>query len=311
MKGQERLKGLLARIVANAKLTERALDHTIFVGASGTGKTTTAMVMANECERRVFMIKAPVALDTFEQLSEVCRDGDCIIVDEIHLVANGDRRGATSSADPETWFSVMEDHRLATAHGIVTFPKVTFLGATTDAGLLPEPFLNRFPLRLRLDDYTVEQMAELGVENARRLDLGIDDDAALLFARACRRNPRQLNDYVRNARSLAARHITGAVAYEVVVDLNGTTLDGLTTPMQQMLKVLLRCERISKGQKVYTASVNTVATALGFSRDTKHVALFVEPELIRLGYVQVMPSGRALTQSGVDRARQLKESSCC
>lgn len=307
MVGQTRLKRLLERIVAASRASGAPLDHILLVGSSGTGKTTLGQVIAQESRRRVFQLKAPVAMDVFETLAKVARDGDVVIIDEIHMQVSGDRRGITQAADPETFFTVMEDRRLMVDGGMVAFPAVTFIGCTTDSGLLPEPFLARFPLQPQLDPYTTEEMATLAVANARSLGLGIDDSAATMLARAARRNPRQLNTYVRNAKSLAAKRIDAALATEVIVDLNSTTLDGLTRDMANMLRFLLRSERVLRGEVVYQASVNTIATAIGKSRDTKAVSLYVEPWLIDAGFVQVTHGGRILTAAGITRARELSK----
>jgi Holliday junction DNA helicase RuvB len=305
MVGQDRLKRLLRRIVEASKASGRPLDHMLLVGQSGTGKTTVAQIVAAELGRDVYMLKAPLEMGVFEQLAEVAKDGDVVIVDEIHMVVSGDRRGLTQAADPETFYHAMEDRRLMTPQGMVDFPALTFIGATTDAGLLPEAFLGRFPLKPHLDPYTEQDMATLASRNAAELGVEILPYAAKIFAHASRGNPRQLNTYIRNATSLSAGAITGPDAIEVVVDLNSCTLDGLTQPMQGMLRCLLMSERKSAGEIVYRASVNTIATVLGFSRDTKHVSLFVEPWLITKGYVQVAAQGRELTPAGVARARKL------
>lgn len=305
MVGQEKLKRLLRRIVDNARSTDRTLDHMLLVGSAGTGKTTTAQIIAHELRRDVYMLKAPVAQDVFEELARVARDGDVVIVDEIHLVVSGDRRGITQAADPESWLSVLEDQRLATATGVIEFPDVTFIGATTDSGLLPEPFLARFPLQPRLDPYTIEEMATLAHANAKSLSLGISESGALMFARASRRIPRVVNRYARNARSLAATEIDDALAREIIVELNSTTLDGLDRDMQNMLRFLLRSPRVVKGETRYQASIGSIATALGKSRDQKVVALYVEPYLLQRGYVSIAHGGRQLTDAGIARAQRL------
>jgi Holliday junction resolvasome, helicase subunit len=305
MVGQERLKRLMGRIVAACKTSGRPLDHMLMTGASGTGKTTLAQVVACELGRRVFQLKAPVTQDIFEELARVGQDGDVVIVDEIHLQVSGDRRGVTQAADPEAFFTCLEDRRLMTATGMIAFPSMTFIGCTTDQGLLPEPFLNRFPLRPQLDPYTEDEMAQLALSNAHALQLGITDEARIVFAKASRCNPRQLNTYIRNARSLSGAVIDDKLAREVVEELNSTTADGLTDSMQRMLRVLLQSKRTVKGDTVYRASVNTVATRLGFSRDTKAVSLFVEPFLMERGLVAVAPQGRELTPTGIRRAKEL------
>lgn len=305
MVGQDRLKRLLLRLVDTAKASGRPLDHMLLIGASGTGKTTLGQIVAAEVGSDVYQLKAPVATDVLEQLAEVACDGDVVVIDEIHMQVSGDRRGLTQAADPEAFYHAMEDHRLMTARGVIDFPRLTFIGCTTDAGLLPEAFLGRFPLKPVLDPYTEDDMATLAVRNAEALGVHLERHAARIFAHACRLNPRQLNTYIRNAAALNTGTIGGEGAIEVVRDLNSCTLDGLTMPMQGMLRCLLMSERESAGKTVWRASVNTIATSLGFSRDTKHVALFVEPWLLQKGLVAVSPQGRELTPAGVERARRL------
>jgi holliday junction DNA helicase RuvB len=306
MVGQERLKRLMARIVANCQAHHRPLDHLMLAGQSGTGKTTLAQVTAHELGATVYQVKAPVTHAVLAAAQRTLHDGNVLIVDEIHQQVQGDRRGITQAADPEDFYHVMEDRRLPTEGGMLDFPAITLIGCTTDEGLLPEAFLNRFPLRLGLDPYTPTEMGVLAEANAHQLGLPITHDAAAVFGLASRRNPRQVNTYVRNAASLGHLGIDTDVAYEVVRDLNGCTLDGLTPGQQQMLKCLLRSRRRNaKGDVTYQASVNTIATALGHSRDTKAVALFVEPYLLAEGYVVVGHGGRQLTEAGIKRAQEL------
>jgi Holliday junction DNA helicase RuvB len=306
MVGQERLKALFSKIVECARASGRTLDHILLVGSAGTGKTTLAQVIAHELDRDVYQLKAPVAQDVFEELARCAKNGDVILVDEVHMQVSGDRRGITQAADPETFFTVMEDKRLMSSHGMIEFPDVTFIGCTTDAGLLPEPFLERFPLAPQLDPYTDEDMWELAFANARSLRLEITEEAAIVFARACRDIPRQLNTYVRNAQSLAAHEIDADLAREIVTELNSTTLDGLTRDMQNMMIFLLASKRTDKAGNVsYQAGLSSIATACGKSRDSKAIALYVEPYLIQRGYVGVSHGGRKLTDTGIERARKL------
>lgn len=306
MVGQVRLKKLLKRIVRNAKAADIPLDHMLLVGSAGTGKTTLAQVIAHELGRPVYMLKAPVAYDIFEELARAAQDGDVVVIDEIHQQVSGDRRGITQAADPETFYHVLEDHRLITPTGAIEFPIVTVIGATTDAGLLPEPFLARFPLQPQLDPYTYPEMGVLAEQNALALGMTIEAGAAIMFARACRGIPRVINRYVRNARSLAAREIDHELAVEIVRELNSTTFDGLTRDMTNMLAYLLTQRREkADGEVRYQAGLNSIATALGKSRDSKSVALYVEPYLIEQGYVAVTHGGRVLTEKGIERARKL------
>jgi Holliday junction DNA helicase RuvB len=307
--GQRTAKDLLARMVDNAKLRGVPLDHVLLVGPSGTGKTTLAHVIATELQSQVWQFEAPISADTLTQLAEKAKDGDIIFLDEIHQQAVGDRRGRQSSTQPEVLFSVMEDFTLPTGTGVIPFPRVTIMGATTDEGALPDAFVNRFPIRPRLESYTVPQMARIADTAARRLGLKLTPKAAHTFAAASRAVPREVINYVRNAAMLSSHEVDSTLAVEVVTKLNGCTLDGLTRDQQAMLTFMYTlCGRETKGVFQWSASVTSIATAIGKSRDVKAVQLRVEPYLISAGYVQVAPGlGRLLTPKGVERAVQLQE----
>lgn len=306
--GQAKLKPLLRRLIESAKATGRPLGHMLFVGASGTGKTTMATVIANEIGTRVFALKAPLDVGTLNGLREAAEDGDVVFVDEIHMQVSGDRRGITQACDPESFYLLLEDGVLATATGPLPFPKVTWIGATTDVGLLPEPLSNRFPIQPRLAPYTADDMRIIGEANAKALGLDCERGVPALFGNASRGIPRQVNSYMRAAQGLTTGSVSLELAREVVEDLCSTTLDGLTESMQVVLRFLYRnCRRVTKGEVAYSASVNTLATAAGHGRDTKAISLLVEPYLLQRGLMEVRPQGRTLTTAGVERARQLTE----
>lgn len=305
--GQARLKPLLGRLIEAARKSGRPLDHLLFVGGAGTGKTTLATVVANEIGTRVFELKAPLGADTLTALRETALDGDVVFCDEIHLQVSGDRRGITQACDPESFYLLLEDGVLATPTGPLPFPKVTWIGATTDVGLLPQPLSDRFTIQPRLDPYNKMDMIEIAYRNALALSLHFEQGVAELLAGASRGVPRVLNNYVKAARQLTGEDpVTVTLAREVVEDLNATTLDGLTDSMQTVLRFLCQHGRRETRDGVsYTASVNTLATACGHGRDTKAISLLVEPYLLQRGLLEVKPQGRTLTPAGISRAQQL------
>jgi holliday junction DNA helicase RuvB len=305
--GQAALKPLLRRLIATARGTGRPLDHMLLVGASGTGKTTLATVIASEIGTRTFALKAPVDTATLMALRASARDRDVVFVDEIHMQVSGDRRGITQACDPESFYALLEDGVLSTPSGPLAFPRVTWIGATTDVGLLPEPLSNRFVIQPRLAAYTLADMTQIAARNADALRLRCAPGVAECFAGASRGVPRQANSYLRAARQLTQGDwVDVALACEVVQDLFATTLDGLTESMQIVLRFLYTHGRRETRQGiVYSASVNTLATACGHGRDTKAISLLVEPYLLHRGLLEVRPSGRTLTPAGVARARDL------
>jgi Holliday junction DNA helicase RuvB len=234
--------------------------------------------------------------------------GDILFVDEIHMQAVRERRGQGAATEPEVWYSLMEDHVLMTQSGPLPFPEITVIGATTDPGMLPEPFVDRFPLRPQLEEYSPDELVAIAGMNARKLGLEAEASALRLVAGASRGVPRVVNNLMRNAALLGSDD--GYLSYEEAADVlavNGISHDGLTKQMQDMLTFLYRRARRERGdgEVTYQASVNTIATAIGLSRDTKAVSLHVEPYLIRQGFIQVGHGGRTLTDAGVRRAKEL------
>lgn len=306
--GQTRVKALLQRVVASAMAHDRVLDHVLFVGPSGVGKSTLSHVLAHEMGVEVYEIEAPVSHDTLMELREVMQAGDILRIEEIHQQAIMDRRGRQTSTQPEVLYGIMEDRVIPTPQGVLPFPEITIIGTTTDEGLLPDAFVNRFPLKPILEPYAIPELELIARHNAKTLAVSITDAAARIFATASRAIPRVINNYMRNAESLTTTgRVTKRDAQEVVQVLNRTTDDGLTHDMVTMLTFLYTRARRTNGQGEvrYTASVNTIATALGKSRDAKAIQLRVEPYLIERGYVQVTHGGRMLTDDGINRAKAL------
>jgi Holliday junction resolvasome RuvABC ATP-dependent DNA helicase subunit len=304
--GQRPAKELLAAALDAARRTGRPLEHVLFVAASGTGKTTFSHVLASELDVAVYEVEAPVSYDTLLELRETMRDRDILKVEEIHQQGIMERRGRGGGTQPEVLYAIMEDRVMATAEGVLPFPAITVIGTTTDEGRLPDAFVNRFPIRPRLVAYTEGEIVLMAARNARALGMQITRPAARLLSAASRRVPREIGNLVRNCAMLGVDPINSHAARRVLT-LNGITEDGLTPDMQAMLTFLLtRARRESKdGEVRYQASVNTIATAIGKSRDSKAIALRVEPYLIEQGLVQVTHGGRQLTDAGVCRAKEL------
>jgi len=305
--GQARAVALMRRVVSAAISRRQSLDHVLLVGPSGTGKSTFSHVIANELGVDCYEAEAPVSHDTLLQLREVMQDGDILRIEEIHQQAVMERRGRNAGTEPEVLYAVLEDRVIPSSTGVLPFPAITVIGTTTDEGMLPDPFLNRFPLRPRLETYTDADLGVMAYWNAEQLGLQITVEAAVMFAEASRGVPRQVNNYVKNAAALSGGVIDVNLAAEVLFELNGVTNDGLTPDQQAMLVFLYsKGRRENKaGEVTYQASVNTIATGIGKSRDSKAIALRVEPFLIEKGYVQVGHGGRMLTDAGIERGREL------
>jgi holliday junction DNA helicase RuvB len=307
MVGQDRMRALLKRLIDSAKLNGRPLDHVLLVGPAGTGKSTIALAIANELGTDCFRLESPVDHETLLGLREACKAGDVIFCDEAHLMSAGDRRGRTSTTTPEVMYGVLEDFKLVSGDGILDFPAVTFVAATTDAGMLPDAFVARFAIQPIWVDYTVDDLTVIAQHNATALGVVFQGDGAAMFARAGRLTPRVVNSYVRNAAGICAyNRVTDDDARTVLADLNGVTEDGLTMDMQRLMRWLLNFGgRTTRAGTTYQASLATLATVTGHSRDVRAVQGRIEPYLLACGLLRITSGGRALTDAGIARARQL------
>lgn len=301
--GQDAAKKLIEKALHRAAQTGK-LDHILLLGPSGTGKSTLAHIIGNERGVQVFQSSAPVSYDVLLELREQMNDGDVLFVDEIHLQAIAERRGRESISSPEQFYSILEDRVILTPQGPLPFPAVTVIGATTDPGRLPEPFLKRFPLRPRMVPYTDADLALIATRNARSLSMRVTAKGAIAVARAAAGQPRIVNNLVRNAQLFGPRLDTRTVTE--VREANGISEDGLDAMQQEMLRWLYtRGARTTSRGVIYQSSIGSLATALGLSRDVKAVQLYVEPLLIQRGYVQTSQQGRHLTDLGIQRAIQI------
>lgn len=306
--GQDRAKALVRAALSSAVRRVEPLPHILLVAASGTGKSTFSHVIANELGVRVFEVEAPISGETLLELRTTMCHGDILKIEEIHQQGIMERRGKSSSTQPEVLYAIMEDRVMPTPTGILPYPHICIIGTTTDEGLLPDAFINRFSVRPRLDPYTIEQLAQIARYNAQQLGAQITDVAARIIAEACAGVPRQVNNLVKNAVMFEDGCITEQVVATVLA-ANDITRDGLTPDMQNMLRFLYTHAKqtTGEGETKYQASVSTIATAIGKSRDAKAIALRVEPYLIMKGYVQVTHGGRRLTDKGIERARLLDD----
>lgn len=304
--GQAKLKRMMRRVIDASLTSGRPLDHVLLAGPSGMGKTTISQIVAKEMGTNCYQFEAPLDHETLLALRETAKDGDIVLVDEVHLLSSGDRRGATGSSTVEGLYNILEDRVIVSGQEVLPFPKITLIGSTTDVGLLPTPLIGRLPLKPIIEPYTQDDMYAIAMANAAALDAQIEPGAARIFARASRGVPRVVNGYVRNALSLGGA-IDASLAREVVRDLNDTEADGLTHDMAAVLRFLYtRCRRVNgRGEVTYQASVASLATATGHSHDAKAIALHVEPYLVVEGLLAVGSGGRRLTDAGIERAREL------
>jgi Holliday junction DNA helicase RuvB len=289
--GQKAARANLQVFIDAAKARGDALDHVLFVGPPGLGKTTLAQIVARELGVNFRSTSGPViakAGDLAAQLTNL-EERDVLFIDEIHRL---------NPAVEEILYPAMEDYQLDLIIGEgpaarsvkIELPKFTLVGATTRAGLLTTPLRDRFGIPIRLEFYTVEELEGIVKRGARVLGIGMSDDGANEIARRSRGTPRIAGRLLRRVRDFAI--VEGAPAVtRAIADNALRLLDVDPIGLDQMDRKYLTTIAVSFGGG--PVGIETIAAALSEPRDA--IEEIIEPFLIQKGFVQRTPRGRVLT----------------
>ncbi len=289
--GQEQARKNLSIFIEAAKARHEALDHVLFVGPPGLGKTTLAQIVARELGVNFRATSGPViakAGDLAALLTNL-EERDVLFIDEIHRL---------NPAVEEVLYPAMEDFQLDLIIGEgpaarsvkLDLQKFTLVGATTRAGLLTNPLRDRFGIPVRLNFYTVAELEQIVNRGARVLGMKITSDGANEIARRARGTPRIAGRLLRRVRDFAS--VAGAPAVDrAVADKALAALEvdaaGLDAMDRRYLTTI--AENYSGGP----VGVETLAAALSEPRDA--IEDIIEPYLIQCGFLQRTPRGRLIT----------------
>lgn len=289
--GQEKARANLDIFISAAKARKEALDHVLFVGPPGLGKTTLAQIVARELGVNFRATSGPViskAGDLAALLTNL-EERDVLFIDEIHRL---------NPQVEEVLYPAMEDFQLDLIIGEgpaarsvkIELSKFTLVGATTRAGLLTNPLRDRFGIPVRLNFYTEAELELIVTRGARVLGVGITKDGANEIARRSRGTPRIAGRLLRRLRDFA--HAGGNTAIDrAVADKALSALEVDNAGLDAMDRRYLTTIALSYGGG--PVGVETIAAALSEPRDA--IEDIIEPFLIQKGFIQRTPRGRLLT----------------
>lgn len=278
-----------------ARDRSEALEHVLFYGPPGLGKTTLSYILANELDSNVKITSGPAierAGDLVSILTNM-KDRDLLFIDEIHRL---------NKVIEETMYPAMENFEIdiilgkgPSARSVrLDLPKVTIVGATTRIGMMSAPLRDRFGMHYRLEFYEPQELQYIVRRAAQLLSLAVNEDAALEIASRSRGTPRIANRLLRRVRDYAQVHAINPISIAIVhdaLDMLDVDRSGLTEQDRKYLRTM------AEQYAARPVGIETLAASMSEDRGTLEEV--VEPFLLQSGYVERTPRGRKITQKGL------------
>lgn len=294
--GQDNIREKMKVYISAAKSRNESMDHVLFYGPPGLGKTTLAGIIAGEMGVNMKVTSGP-AIEKPGEIAAILNNleaGDILFIDEIHRL---------NRQVEEVLYPAMEDYAIdimlgkeASARSIrLDLPHFTLVGATTRAGLLSAPLRDRFGIVEKMEFYTNAQLTDIVLRSAKVLGVKIDEDGALSIARRSRGTPRLANRLLKRVRDYAEVKYDGVITSSVAdyaLDILNVDRAGLDQNDREYLTVMI--EKFKGGP----VGIDTLAAATG--EDAGTLEDVIEPYLLMNGFIQRTPRGRIALEAAYD-----------
>ena len=292
---------ILKTAIFVAKEQNTCIDHTLIYGNSGLGKTTLAKIVSNELNSSFIYVSAPSLSSVLELVSIIAniQENDVLFIDEIHRM---------SQKLEELLYTVMENYKLTFIYSSeenakpleIPLPKFTLIAATTMVYRVSTPLRNRFPIQIKLEDYSLESIEKMTSRMFKKMKLSISQEATFLLAQSSRKNPRILKNNCKRVLDYAIyKKLDFIDTYDVLEVLKQLKIfsDGLNIIDIELLRVMYHKFNNKP------ISMDTAALVLG---ESKHdITTIYEPYLVENGYILRTRKGRILSEKGIEYIKKI------
>tara|TARA_Y100000389_G_scaffold67683_1_gene64096 strand:+ start:13259 stop:14251 length:993 start_codon:yes stop_codon:yes gene_type:complete len=294
--GQKKIKENLSIFIESAKNRSDTLDHTLFYGPPGLGKTTLAQIISHEMGVGFKSTSGPMITKSGDLAAILTnlQEGDILFIDEVHRL---------HIAIEEVLYSAMEDFKLdiiigegPSARAIkIDLPKFTLVAATTRIGLLSNPMRDRFGIPLRLNFYEIDELKDIVIRDAKILNLKITGDGAIEIAKRSRGTPRIAIRLLKRVRDFASFAKQDIINQEIAdASLKKLEIDDIGLDMSDHLYLNFILNNYDGGP----VGIDTISSGISDEKDS--ICDTIEPYLIQIGFIDKTPRGRILTKKALD-----------
>jgi Holliday junction DNA helicase RuvB len=286
---------ILKTAIFVAKEQKTCIDHTLIYGNSGLGKTTLAKIVSNELESNFIYISAPSISTVLELISIISsiQENDVLFIDEIHRM---------SQKLEEVLYTVMENFKLSFIYNSeenakpleIALPKFTLIAATTMVYRVSTPLRNRFPIQIKLEDYSLESIEKMTVKMFKKMKISITKEAVYVVAKSSRKNPRILKNNCKRILDYAIyKKLDNIDVYQVLEVLNRLKIfdDGLNMIDIELLRAML--------YKFNNKPISLETAALVLGESKQDITQIHEPYLVENGYIIRTKRGRILSEKAI------------
>lgn len=294
--GQEKTREKLEIFIGSARYRNDSLEHILFYGPPGLGKTTLANIIANEMNANIKVITGPSIEKTGDLVAALTslNEGDILFIDEIHRL-NKNIEEILYPAMEDFFVDINIKKEADTKTIRIALPKFTLIGATTKAGSLTKPLRDRFGILCPLEYYSNEEIAQILERSSKIMNLDIEDNCTTFLAKMCRATPRIANRLLRRVRDYAIVKNKGKINLDTIkncITLLDINENGLDKADMEILKAL---KSSFNGKPV---GLETLAHIIG--EDAQTIEDMYEPYLLKQGYISRTPRGRIVTEKGIE-----------